>query len=85
MSIIDLNIHRVVPQAMVSSNPNCAVLHLHVRTREYDAVESWEIDDAMRLALFFQDDKLREGITNLINALNDELVRLYKLEAEESE
>ena len=84
MSIIDLNIHRVVPQASVSSNPNCDVLHLHIRTMEYDA-SSWEIDDAMRLALFFQDGKLREGITNLINGLNDELVRLYKLEAEKSE
>ena len=84
MSIIDLNIHRVVPQATVSSNTNCDVLHLHLRTKEYDA-SSWEIDDAMRMALFFQDGKLKEGITNLISALNDELVRLYQLETEESE
>ena len=84
MSIIDLNIHRVVPQATVSSNTNCDVLHLHIHTKEYDA-SSWEIDDAMRLALFFQDGKLKEGIANLIKALDDELVRLCQLETEESE
>ena len=39
----------------------------------------------MRLALFFQDGKLKEGIANLIKALDDELVRLCQLETEESE
>ena len=84
MSNLDLNVHRVVPEAQVRGHSSCDVLDIHVRTKEYDA-SSWEIDDAMRVSLFFQDGKLKEGITNLISALGDELVRLYKLEAEESE
>ena len=84
MSNTDLNIHRVIPEAHVRGHSNCDVLHLHIRTKEYDA-SSWEEEEALRVSLFFEDGKLKEGITNLISELGDELVRLYKLEAEESE
>ena len=79
MSNIDLNIYRVVPKAHVSAHNSCDVLHLHVRTREYDA-PSWDLDEALRLSIFFHDGKLEEGIANLIDVLNEELKKLPNIE-----